>query len=191
MKASTIVNCYWHVQILPSQEEFDDDDDDVPLSRLQFSSEEDKEDDIPLVDLQRKMRLLPDTGSMTAEEYLAVDEEDEEEETGQQLKDVDIMFLVSRERWLSASNKKKKKKCLKISTCKRETSSLQAASITWSRPLWVQQKKRKGYAVKHWIFCGRWWTWWEDDRPVSSNRRRWQTFSGSDEIINFSSVNNY
>lgn len=78
MKASTIVNCYWHVQILPSQEEFDDDDDDVPLSRLQFSSEEDEEDDIPLVDLQRKMRLLPDTGSMTAEEYLAVDEEDEE-----------------------------------------------------------------------------------------------------------------
>lgn len=70
----------------------------MPLSRLQFSSEEDKEDDIPLVDLQRKMRLLPDTGSMTAEEYLAVDEEDEEEETGQQLKDVDIMFLVSRER---------------------------------------------------------------------------------------------
>lgn len=70
----------------------------MPLSRLQFSSEEDKEDDIPLVDLQRKMRLLPDTGSMTAEEYLAVDEEDEEEETGQQLKDVDIMLLVSRER---------------------------------------------------------------------------------------------
>lgn len=71
----------------------------MPLSRLQFSSEEDKVDDIPLVDLQRKMRrLLPDTGSMTAEEYLAVDEEDEEEETGQQLKDVDIMFLVSRER---------------------------------------------------------------------------------------------
>lgn len=70
----------------------------MPLSRLQFSSEEDKEDDIPLVDLRRKMRLLPDTGSMTAEEYLAVDEEDEEEETGQQLKDVDIMFLVSRER---------------------------------------------------------------------------------------------
>lgn len=70
----------------------------MPLSRLQFSSEEDKEDDIPLVDLQRKMRLLPDTGSMTAEEYIAVDEEDEEEETGQQLKDVDIMLLVSRER---------------------------------------------------------------------------------------------
>lgn len=70
----------------------------MPLSRLQFSSEEDKEDDIPLVDLQRKMRLLPDTRSMTAEEYLAVDEEDEEEETGQQLKDVDIMLLVSRER---------------------------------------------------------------------------------------------
>lgn len=70
----------------------------MPLSRLQFSSEEDKEDDIPLVDLQRKMRLLPDTGSMTAEEYLAVEEEDEEEETGQQLKDVDIMLLVSRER---------------------------------------------------------------------------------------------
>lgn len=69
----------------------------MPLSRLQFSSKEDKEDDIPLVDLQRKMRLLPDTGSMTAEEYLAVDEEDEEEETGQQLKDVDIMLLVSRE----------------------------------------------------------------------------------------------
>lgn len=44
------------------------------------------------------MRLLPGTGSMTAEEYLAVDEEDEEEETGQQLKDVDIMLLVSRER---------------------------------------------------------------------------------------------
>lgn len=70
----------------------------MPLSRLLFSSEEDKEDDIPLVDLQRKMRLLPDTGSMTAEEYLAVDEEDEEEETGQQLKDVNIMLLVSRER---------------------------------------------------------------------------------------------
>lgn len=70
----------------------------MPFSRLQFSSEEDKEDDIPLVDLQRKMRLLPDTGSMTAEEYLAVDEEDEEEGTGQQLKDVDIMLLVSRER---------------------------------------------------------------------------------------------
>lgn len=70
----------------------------MPLSRLQFSSEEDKEDDIPSVDLQRKMRLLPDTGSMTAEEYLAVDEEDEEEETGQQLEDVDIMLLVSRER---------------------------------------------------------------------------------------------
>lgn len=120
MKASTIVNCYWHVQILPSHEEFDDDDDDVPLSRLQFSSEGDKEDDIPLVDLQRKMRLLPDTGSMTAEEYLAVDEEEEEEETGQQLKDVDIMLLVSRERWLSASKKKKKKKCLKISTCERD-----------------------------------------------------------------------
>lgn len=83
MKASTIVNCCRHFQILPSQEEFDDDDDDVPLSRLQFTSEEDEEDDIPLMELQRKMRQLPDTGSMTAEEYLAVDEEDEEEETGQ------------------------------------------------------------------------------------------------------------
>lgn len=31
------VNCYRHVQILPTPEEFDDDDDDVPLSRLQFN----------------------------------------------------------------------------------------------------------------------------------------------------------
>lgn len=70
VKVSTIVNCYRHVQILPSPEEFDDDD-DVPLCRLQFNREEDEEDDIPLVELQRKMRELPDTGSMTAEEYLA------------------------------------------------------------------------------------------------------------------------
>lgn len=94
MKASTIVNCYRHVQILPTPEEFDDDDDDVPLSRLQFNREEDEEDEIPLVELQRKMRQLPDIGSMTAEEYLAVDEE---EETGQHLTDDDIMLLVSRE----------------------------------------------------------------------------------------------
>lgn len=89
------MNCYRHVQILPSQEKFDDDD--VPLSRQQFSSEEDEEDDIPLVDLERKKCQLPDTGSMTAEEYLAVDEEHEEEETGQHLTDDDIMLLVSRE----------------------------------------------------------------------------------------------
>lgn len=94
VKASTIVNCYRHVQILPTPEEFDDDDDDVPLSRLQFNREEDEEDEIPLVELQRKMRQLPDIGSMTAEEYLAVDEE---EETGQHLTDDDIMLLVSRE----------------------------------------------------------------------------------------------
>lgn len=94
LKASTIVNCYRHIQILPSPEEFDDDDVDVPLSRLQFNREEDEEDDIPLVELQRKMRQLPDTGSMTAEEYLAVDEE---EETVQHLTDDDIMLLVSRE----------------------------------------------------------------------------------------------
>lgn len=43
------------------------------------------------------MHQLPDTGPMTAEEYLAVDEEDEEEETGQHLTDDDIMLLVSRE----------------------------------------------------------------------------------------------
>lgn len=46
VKASTIVNCYRHVQILPTPEEFDDDDDDVPLSRLQFNREEDEEDEI-------------------------------------------------------------------------------------------------------------------------------------------------
>lgn len=72
------MNCYRRVQILPSPEEFDDDD--VPLSRLQFNREEDEEDEIPLVELQRKMRQLPDTGSMTAKEYLVVDEEEEKED---------------------------------------------------------------------------------------------------------------
>uniref|UniRef100_A0A8W8NM95 Uncharacterized protein n=1 Tax=Magallana gigas TaxID=29159 RepID=A0A8W8NM95_MAGGI len=139
--------------ILPSQEEFDDDDDDdVPLSCLQFSSEEDKEDDIPLVDLQRKMRLLPDTGSMTAEEYLVVDEEDEEEETGQQLKDVDIMLLTP----LSATEKEK-------GICS------EALDILWK----VMDMVRR--------------------RQASELQQKKMTdfLSGSDEIINFSSVNNY
>lgn len=82
----------------------------MPLSRQQFSSEKDEEDDIPLVDLQRKMGQLPDTGWMTAEEYLAVDEEDEEEKTGQHLTDDDIMLLVSREEVIECVEEEEEKK---------------------------------------------------------------------------------
>ncbi|XP_062578214.1 tigger transposable element-derived protein 6-like [Saccostrea cucullata] len=93
VKVSTIVNCYRHVQILPSKDDSEEDD-DVPLSRLQYRTDEDDDDDIPLLQLQKKMRELPEACTMTAEEYVSVDAE---EETGQHLTDDDIMTLVSRE----------------------------------------------------------------------------------------------
>lgn len=91
VQVSTIVNCYRHVKILPSPSTDDsDEDDDIPLSLLQYHRDE---DDIPLIELQMKMRELGNS-SMTAEEYVGVDEE---EETGRHLNDDDIMLLVSRE----------------------------------------------------------------------------------------------
>ena len=89
VQVSTIVNCYRHVKILPSPSTDDsDEDDDIPLSLLQYHR---AEDDIPLIELQMKMRELGNS-SMTAEEYVGVDEE---EETGRHLNDDDIMMLVN------------------------------------------------------------------------------------------------
>nr|XP_022346078.1 uncharacterized protein LOC111138416 [Crassostrea virginica] len=91
VQVSTIVYCYRHVKILPSPSTDDsDEDDDIPLSLLQSLRDE---DDTPLIELQMKMRELG-TSSVTAEEYVGVDEE---EETGRHLNDDDIMKLVSRE----------------------------------------------------------------------------------------------
>ena len=95
---STISNCYRHVNILPPVDEFDEND-NLPLSNFQRrahgeNGDDDDDDDIPLIQLQQQMRKLPEPPTMTAEEFLNIDAE---EETGHQLTDDDIMMLVSRE----------------------------------------------------------------------------------------------
>ena len=110
----TINNCFRHVDIIPqlrrpdptpaaTQSDDDDDDDDLPLSRLRdptpaaTQSDDDDDDDVPLSDLRDLLRQLPkddNNPTMTAEEYLAIDDT---LETGQALDDDDILCLVNRD----------------------------------------------------------------------------------------------
>ena len=108
----TINNCFCHIDIIPqlrrpdstpaaTQSDDNDDDDNLPLSRLRdptpaaSQSDNDDDDDVPFTDLQDLLRQLPkddNNPTMMAEEYFAIDDT---LETGQALDDDDILCLVN------------------------------------------------------------------------------------------------
>ena len=88
--ATVINNCFRHVRILPdaNAEDDEDDEDDIPLQQLI----DDREDEIPLIDLQRLLRQIPD--ALEAEAFISLDAT---EDTCSMMTDDDLVQLTNRD----------------------------------------------------------------------------------------------